>query len=236
MIPISFGPQACGRLSESSEREWLVPDGLGGYAMGTVSGLRTRRYHGLLIVSGQTPAARRVGLASLDPVLTLPGGSVVRLGTHEWSSGAVEPQGHLLLEHFTLVDGLPRWRWRYADVVLERELAMSYGRGVVAVVDRLVAGGPVRLELDALCTWRDAHAERGAGGPPPRVATVDGGVVVEDAYRLAGPGWRAAGEWWRGVYHRQEAARGLPPTEDLWYAGRFSTHDVSSGCQLPKVN
>jgi len=48
---IRLGPQACGSLHESSRREWLVADGLGGFAMGTVSGLRTRRYHGLLIVA-----------------------------------------------------------------------------------------------------------------------------------------------------------------------------------------
>ena len=51
---IALGPQACGSLEEAASREWLVADGLGGYAMGTVAGLRTRRYHGLLV-----PAARR---------------------------------------------------------------------------------------------------------------------------------------------------------------------------------
>jgi predicted glycogen debranching enzyme len=46
--------------------------------------------------------------------------------------------------------------------------------------------------------------------------------VVEGAYRLAGPGWQPAGQWWHGVHHRQEAARGLNPDEDLWFAGRFT--------------
>ena len=64
MIPISFGPQVCGALTEGAAREWLVPDGLGGYAMGTVSGLRTRRYHGLLMVSGATAAATRARAAT----------------------------------------------------------------------------------------------------------------------------------------------------------------------------
>ena len=61
---LAFGPQVCGRLDEGSTREWLVPDGRGGFAMGTVSGLRTRRYHGLLIAAGETPATRRMGLAA----------------------------------------------------------------------------------------------------------------------------------------------------------------------------
>ncbi|MFG1955022.1 amylo-alpha-1,6-glucosidase [Micromonospora sp. NPDC048830] len=222
MIDIRFGPQVCGQLSAGAAREWLVPDGRGGYAMGTVSGLRTRRYHGLLVVAGATPASRKVGLVSLDPAVGLPSGARVRLGAHEWSSGAVDPRGFELLERFDLTDGLPRWRWRIGDVVIERELAMAYGRSCVAVVHRLVSGGPVTLDLSAACTWRDAHGERRADGPAPRVEPVAGGAVVDGAFRLAGPGWTPAGQWWLGVHHREEAARGLPPEEDLWHAGRFS--------------
>lgn len=222
MIDIRFGPQVCGDLAAASTREWLVTDGRGGYAMGTVAGLRTRRYHGLLVAAGETPASRRVGLVSLDPAVTLPSGRQVRLGAHEWSSGVVDPRGFELLERFDLTDGVPRWRWRIGDVVIEREIAMAYGRSCVAVVHRLLSGGPVRLDLAAACTWRDAHGERRADGPTPRLEPVAGGAVVEGAFRLAGPEWTPEGQWWRGVHHREEAARGLNPDEDLWYAGRFS--------------
>ncbi|XVU27656.1 amylo-alpha-1,6-glucosidase [Actinoplanes sp. CA-054009] len=217
----AFGPQVCGHLAESATREWLVPDGAGGYAMGTIGGLRTRRYHGLLVVAGETPASRRLALASLDPILTLASGTSVRLATHEWSDGTIAPRGHELLTGFELVDGLPRWRWRIGDVVLERTLAMAPGRPAVGVVHRLLTGGPVSLTLEALCTWRDIHGERTAAGPPPAVTAAEGGCVVEEAYRLRGPEFRAAGAWWRGVRHREEAARGLTATEDLWYAGSF---------------
>ncbi|MEP6651591.1 MAG: glycogen debranching enzyme N-terminal domain-containing protein [Lapillicoccus sp.] len=139
-IPISFGAQVCGSLSESALREWLVCDGLGGFAMGTVSGLRTRRYHGLLTVAGDPPATRRLGLAALDAVLTLPSGAEVRLGVHEWASGAVEPQGHRYLKRFEIVDGLPSWRWRVGGVVVERtgrDAARStVGRGRLSIVVR----------------------------------------------------------------------------------------------------
>ena len=224
MIEIRFGSQVCGELTSAAGREWLVPDGLGGYAMGTVAGLRTRRYHGLLVVPGETPASRKVGLASLDPAVVLPSGARVRLGAHEWASGDVDPRGFELLERFDLTDGLPRWRWRIGDVVIEREVAMLPGRSCVAVVHRLVSGGPVELELAAACTWRDAHGERRADGPPLRMDPVDGGAVIEGAYRLSGPGWTPQGHWWQGAYHREEAARGLHPEEDLWYAGQF--HDL----------
>jgi predicted glycogen debranching enzyme len=231
MMSISFGPQVCGRLDEGAAREWLVPDGRGGYAMGTVSGLRTRRYHGLLVVADRTPARRRLALASLDPVVTLASGAQVRLAVHEWADGTLAPQGHALLESFDLTDRLPRWRWRIGDVVIERELAMTHGRPAVAVVHRLISGGPVTLRLEALVTWRDVHAERTVADPPPRVTPAEGGCVVEDAYRLTGPGFETGGAWWRGVHHREEAARGLQPREDIWYAGSFVTELPRAGSE-----
>lgn len=226
---IRFGTQVCGDLATGTAREWLVTDGRGGYAMGTVSGLRTRRYHGLLVVAGDPPARRHLGLAALDPVLRLPSGAAVRLATHEWASGVVDPAGYAYLERFDLADGLPRWRWRVGTVVLEREVAMVAGRPSVAVVHRLLAGGPVTLALDALVTWRDSHGERTAAGPPPEVAPTADGAVVAGAYRLAGPGWEPAGAWWHGVHHREEAARGLAAQEDLWHAGRFTATLAAPG-------
>ncbi|HZD96887.1 MAG TPA: amylo-alpha-1,6-glucosidase [Micromonosporaceae bacterium] len=220
MIPIRFGSQVGGDLAAGSAREWLVADGAGGYAMGTVAGLCTRRYHGLLVVALDSPSQRRLGLASLDPVVTLASGAKVRLATHEWASGVIAPSGHELLESFDLDDGLPRWRWRIGNVVIERELAMAAGGSCLGVVHRLLAGSPVGLALDAVVTWRDVHGERTAGSQLA-VVPADGGVAVESAYRLVGPGWQGRGAWWTGVHYREEAARGLNPTEDLWYAGRF---------------
>lgn len=231
-LRIAFGPAVCTSLAEGGDREWLVADGCGGYAMGTVCGLRTRRYHGLLVPAVAGPSTRRLGLVALDPMLVLASGTSVRLGVHEWSGGAVAPAGHTFLESFDLDDGLPRWRWRVGDVVLERELAMRHGGASLAVVHRLLAGGPVRLVLEALVTWRDAHGERYAGGPL-LVEHGDGGAVVEGSFRLRGPGWAPAGDWYRGVHTRLEAQRGLTAEEDLWLAGRFAADLSSAGDTLP---
>ena len=218
--PIAFGRQVCGDLEAASAREWLVADGLGGFAMGTAGGLRTRRYHGLLVVAAQPPGGRMLGLASLDPVLVV-GDRRIRLAVHEWTGGVVDPAGHVELASFELDLGVPRWRWAAGDVVLEREVASVRGRPATVVRHRLVrAPGPVRLELSALATWRNAHGERYADGAPG-VENVEGGFVFEGAYRVLGPGFQPAGEWFRGVRYREEVARGLPEGEDLWHAGGF---------------
>jgi predicted glycogen debranching enzyme len=224
MTVLRFGREVCGSLAEASAREWLVADGVGGFAMGTVGGLRTRRYHGLLVVAdGPSMGRRHLGLAAIDPVVVV-GDRRLRLAVHEWDSGAVDPDGHVHLESFELLDGVPTWRWSIGPVVLERQVAASHGRPAVGIVHRLVRSPlPVRVELGALCTWRDVHGERHAGADP-NVEHGPDGFVFESAYRVSGPGWRSAGEWYRGVRYREEAARGLPAVEDLWHPGDFGSN------------
>jgi predicted glycogen debranching enzyme len=218
---IRFGREVTGDLTQASEREWLVTDGTGGYAMGTVGGLRTRRYHALLVVATAPPIGRMVGLVALDPVLVL-GDQRVRLATHEWGDGTIAPDGHRHLQSFVLRDGVPAWQWAVGDIVLEAEVAMTHGRPAVGVTHRVLrAPSTVQVELEVLCTWRDVHGER-FGGPDPDVARDDGGFVFESSYRVRGPNFDPTGaSWWRGDRHREEAARGLNDREDLWMAGRF---------------
>ncbi len=122
--------------------------------------------------------------------------------------------------------------------MVERELAMAHGRAAVGVVHgraavgvvmRVIrAPGPVRVELEALGTWRDAHTER-FGNWEPVVDRLDDGYVFERRYRVRGPGFDPAGAaWYRGVSHREEAARGLSDREDLFYGGRFG-RDLGPG-------
>jgi glycogen debranching enzyme len=219
--PIRFGPHTCA-LDDGAWREWLVADGLGGYACGTVGGLRTRDRHGLLAVADPATGRARLALAALDLTVTLPSGAKVALFTHQWASGAVDPAGHTYLETFSLVDGVPRWRWRIGDVVIERELALWHGRPSLAVVHRVVAApGPVGVAVAAMCA-------PGPGAAPPRVDPVADGVVVAGAYRIAGPGWQPGGDWHYGAATRADAA-----VADLWWAGTsFARVGPGATCEI----
>ena len=229
---IVFGREVCGTLDEGAAREWLVTDGLGGYASGTLSGLSTRRYHGLLVhATGPAGATRNLGLAALDVVVVI-GDQRVRLATHEWVGGAIDPRGHEHLAAFDLHDGVPRWHYDLGPVQLEVELAMAYGASTVGVVHRLLAG-EAELEVTPLCTWRDQHGDRFAG-PDPAVDASASGFVFESAYRVQGPGYQPGGAWYRGLHHREEAARGLGASEDVWAAGAFRA-TLSAGESLGVV-
>src|SRR5436190_9617365 len=92
-------------------REWLVTNGLGGYASGTVPGVITRRYHGLLIAALPAPLGRIVMLSHVAEQLTLADGRCIEIGGRERSGGAPDARGIGYLTEFRLESGLPVWRY-----------------------------------------------------------------------------------------------------------------------------
>ena len=130
--------------------EWLVTNGLGGYASGTLSGILTRRYHGLLVAALPAPIGRMVMLSHIDAQLRLPSGGLVpfdpepRLDLDTLS----EHERPLTLVEFRLDAGLPIWRFEGSGYVVEKRVLMPYRQNTVHVTYRVVeAAGPVRLEL-----------------------------------------------------------------------------------------
>jgi len=136
----SQDPEADPHLRE----EWLVTNGLGGYASGTVSGAITRRYHGLLIAALPNPLGRMMMLNGLSERLRLPGGRVVYTGAEELAG--ILPEHTLPIAEFRLESGLPVWRYEVDGFVLEKRLLMPYRQNTVHISYRLLAG-PGRLRL-----------------------------------------------------------------------------------------
>src|ERR1700758_2994514 len=98
-VVVRFGREICGNLAAAESREWLVTNGIGGYASGTIAGSQTRRYHGLLVAGLHPPVGRTFLVSAIDEVVHYIGEDF-SLATHRWVSGAVEPKGFLLLEDF----------------------------------------------------------------------------------------------------------------------------------------
>jgi predicted glycogen debranching enzyme len=138
-------------------REWLVTNGLGGYASGTVSGAITRRYHGLLIAALPNPLGRMMMLNGLSERLRLPDRTVVYTGAEELS--AVAPESTLEAAEFRLEAGLPVWRYEVAGFVLEKRLLMPYRQNTVHVTYHLLNGeGKLRLGLRPAVHFRSHDA------------------------------------------------------------------------------
>jgi predicted glycogen debranching enzyme len=139
------------------QEEWLVTNGLGGYASGTVGGSITRRYHGLLIAALPNPLGRMMMLNGLSERLRLPDRTVVYTGAEELS--AAPPDTTLAATEFRLEAGLPVWRYEAAGFVLEKRLLMPYRQNTVHVNYRVLAGeGKLRLGLRPAIFFRSHDA------------------------------------------------------------------------------
>jgi predicted glycogen debranching enzyme len=208
-------------------REWLVTNGLGGFASGTVGQANTRRYHGLLVAALRPPVDRVVMVAKLDATATYRG-ERFELAANEYAGSTIAPRGFERLSEFRLDGTMPVWTYSFADAVLEQRVWMAYGRNTTYVSFTLrVATEPVELELLPLCTYRDYHSH-GHGGWSLDVESQARGCNVTAfqgarPYRLitdAGE-FTPSPDWYWRFHHRAEAERGLDAEEDLFRPGFF---------------
>jgi len=225
---LTLGRDICGGWNEAVSREWLVTNGLGGYACGTVAGANTRRYHSFLMASFEPPAERTLLVAKVDLSVEYLG-KRYSLSANEFAGSTVDPRGFIHLESFAVQEGVPVWRYAIADALVEQRIFMAPGANTSYLrVEVLRAGAPLRIELKPLVSYRDYHTQ-GRGARPFRAATGPDRCTVEAfdgarPYRLAvSPGdYTAANIWYWNFLHREEFGRGLDALEDLWGPGIFS--------------
>jgi predicted glycogen debranching enzyme len=140
-------------------REWLVTNGLGGYAAGTVSGVITRGFHGYLVAALPTPFGRVMMFNDLVERLELPNGSEVQLGGEERVGSPVQLHGADFLSEFKLDMGLPVWHHQVGGITLEKRLMMPRAQNTVYIVYRVLQGdGSVRLSLRPSVHFRPHNA------------------------------------------------------------------------------
>ena len=140
-------------------REWLVTNGLGGYASGTVAGMLTRRYHGMLVASLPAPLGRMVLLNHLLERVRLPGQGVVWLGDQDEVAGPNAADRTEHLAEFRLELGLPVWVYRVDGFTIEKRIVMPHEQNTVHVTYRVVAGtGTVRFNLRPSVHFRSYDA------------------------------------------------------------------------------
>ncbi|HEU4534525.1 MAG TPA: glycogen debranching enzyme N-terminal domain-containing protein, partial [Polyangiaceae bacterium] len=134
--------------------EWLLSNGLGGYAFGSIGSVITRRYHGLLIAALPAPLGRMNYWNHLEEAVALPSGETMSLGGTEGPEGADLPVAESL-DEVRLRLGLPLWRYRARGVTLSKRVVMPYQQNSTYVTYRLEeAPGRVTLRLRPLLHFR----------------------------------------------------------------------------------
>src|SRR5262245_6350935 len=211
-------------------REWLVTNGLGGYASGTVSGVATRRYHGLLIAALPAPFGRIMTLSHLSEKLRLANDCEVLLGGDELGNDDLSLYGADYLTDFRLEFGLPVWQYQVEGATIEKQILLPHGQNTVFVIYRLIEGqGPVRLKLLPSVHFRSHDASVSTPLPLPFTLT-----VTDKRYELRASGnmppvrilmhgersaFTAEGKIIAERMHRIEHTRGYDARGSLWSPG-----------------
>ena len=218
---LTFGRETCGDLAIAEQREWLVTNGIGGFAAGTVAGLLTRRYHGLLVAALQPPLGRTLLVAKLEETVEY-NSDRFDLATNRWATGTVEPTGYRHIEQFRLDGSVPVWTFACGDALLEKCIWMQPGANTTYVRYTLKrASAPVSLSLKVLVNYRDYHGNTRGDGWSMQIDRVSGGIAVkafEDAtpfYLLSDRGeFQLHSNWYRGFDLAVERYRGLGDRDD----------------------
>ncbi len=222
---------ATDREAESLTREWLVTNGIGGYASGTVAGVATRRYHGLLVSAQPAPLGRQMLFLHLMERLHLPDGSLIKLSGEPHERNDLFLHGADHLSEFRLEMGLPTWRYEFRGMVLEKQIVLPYEQNTVYVIYRLLAGEPARLKL-LPCLHNRSH-DAPVSEPLPGSFSIHekvGHLEFDSrpglpSLRMQVQGVRTAFTIERStlpeVLYSIEASRGYERTGALWSPGYF---------------
>lgn len=213
-------------------REWLVTNGLGGYASGTISGACTRRYHSLLIAALPAPLGRFVMFNSLSETLKFQDGNAVRLDAEELYDAPFDPTTSSLTE-FRLETGLPVWHYDVGTYQLEKRVLLPHLQNTVCISYRLLAGPmALRLRLRPSFHFRP-HEAPVTYGPPPHytLSSVRSGFEIHSdiglPLRMCATAPRLHlvldGGQMRELRYRWEEARGYEAHGSVWSPGYFRT-------------
>ena len=228
---LQFGREVCSNLKIAESREWLVTNGIGGYASGTIAGVLTRRYHGLLVGALKPPVARTLLLTKLDETIQY-NGRFYNLFTNRWADGTVEPQGYLNIESFHLEGTTPVWNFAFADGLLEKCIWMNQGANTTYIRYSYKRGSkPLSLSLKALVNYRDYHGKTKGNSLFSIYKYRQQGLEIKafpeavNLYLFANPedqtsnfSWQINNTWYRDFALAVEKYRGLDDVEDHLHA------------------
>lgn len=214
------------------DREWIVTNGLGGYASGTISGAVTRRYHGLLIAALPAPLGRVIMWNHVSEYLQANGGQPVSLGAEERAGGQLQLGAADYLREFRLEDGLPVWTYEVNGNVIEKRVLLPHLQNSVHVSYRVLEGNDsLRLDLHPAFHFRHHEA------PVTESAALYSYTAIGDRYDISAADerfptlrMRLCGNQSTFTYqpheilqvvYRNEQSRGYDYEGNLWSPGGF---------------
>lgn len=226
---ISLGTEILSRFEQAIQKEWLVANGLGGYASSTVLSVNTRKYHGLLVGAFHPPSDRRVCLTKLDEELEV-GSNVFPLGANEFQTG-IFPKGYLLLKEFS-ASPFPRFVYDVQGVEVQKTIFMPHEKNVAVALYRILNKGnaDVKFRVFPLANWRRFHSVTDRWKDAVDIVFKHDGKEVQINARdppsslilsVLNGHYRFAEKWVERLLFREEVARGESCLDDCLQPGHF---------------
>lgn len=229
-----FTIETYGELHPHVKQEWLLTNGLGGYAFSTVVGCNTRRYHGLLCAATLPPVGRVIALNRLGEILVTggadlatPNAPMLELSVNQFSPDNFHPRGDRYLRKFDL-DHHARWEYEVEGIRVVKEVQMLWQKNVSAIRYTVTPRPGQKLQLNLLpfVSLRDFHSLRRSDGVQFQVQG-DGSTAQVRVGDLSLHLWAenarfvTDANWWYGHYYAIDNERGQDDHEDLYQPGRF---------------
>ena len=243
MSTIRLSQQDLQNLETSLKREYLETNGLGGYASATVVGVRTRKYHGLLVAPTHPPVGRHLLAADLEEAVIVQG-KRIPLSTHQYID-TIYPEGFRYLREFRL-DPFPVFVYDIEGLLLEKTIFMCYGENTTCILYRIrrlpkgIRHGQILLEVRPLLAMRSHHDLvredpqydlRFDAQPASVTFELDGKPPL--TMMFAGARFEHQPHWYGNFFYPREAESGYQAVEDLYSPGRLIfTFDFASSASL----
>jgi len=234
----AFGRELLGNIYEASRREWLVTNGIGGFASSSLPGLNTRRYHGVL-VAARRPPTERLNLVSRVEETLVVDGTEYPLSTTRYAK-VLYPSGYLHLERFE-IEPFPTWYFQVGDVLVSKSLFMIYGQNTTVITYRVLAGQrEVELRIRPHFLFRDFHGNMYENpGFIDNSEISDGGLTLQPFGNapVVHMAWDHGsfvrdGYWFRDIFLQEEERRGLTALEDDYSNGYLRVPHLNTNVSL----
>lgn len=226
---IGFNKETLSNFEEAIQKEWLITNGLGGYASSTILGINTRKYHGMLVSAMHPPGDRRVCLAKLDEEISI-GNDTYALGANEFQSG-IFPKGYLYLEEFS-VSPFPRYVYSVQNVAIRKSIFMPRAKNATVSLYKVVNANSseAQVRIFPYVNWRHFHLVTDRWRSPFELSQTD--EEKGTRIRFLSPetvllvnstagSFRSDKKWVEKTYLREEALRGETCLDDCYIPGHF---------------
>ncbi|MEY4518627.1 MAG: hypothetical protein RLZZ499_1226, partial [Cyanobacteriota bacterium] len=230
-----FGREISSNLKIAESREWLITNGIGGYGSGTIAGILTRNYHGLLVAALEPPVARTLLLTKLEETVNY-NGQAYALAANRWVDDTVAPEGYFQIESFRLEGTTPVWNFAFADGLLSKRIWMQQGENTTYIRYHYQRGSqPLSLSLKALVNYRNHHGGTNSGAEAKIKQTQQGleikvGSDARSLYLSAflsnsahNLDWSINNTWYQNFALAVEQYRGLNPLDAHLQAATVET-------------